>query len=119
MLGIAVTGLLASFMAGMAANVSGFNTVFTYDIWQTYVRKDRDDDYYLRVGRLVTVVGVVHRHRHRVHRGRLQQHHELHPDAVLVLQRAAVRHLHHRHVLEADDRVGRLLVAAHRHARRR
>ena len=40
-LGIAVTALLAAFMAGMAANVSSFNTVFTYDIWQDYVRKDR------------------------------------------------------------------------------
>jgi SSS family solute:Na+ symporter len=58
-LGVAVTGLIASFMAGMAANVSGFNTVFTYDIWQAYLRKDRDDDYYLRVGRLATVGGVV------------------------------------------------------------
>jgi SSS family solute:Na+ symporter len=58
-LGIAVTGLLASFMAGMAANVSGFNTVFTYDIWQPYIKKDRDDGYYLRTGRVVTVIGVV------------------------------------------------------------
>jgi SSS family solute:Na+ symporter len=58
-LGVAVTGLIASFMAGMAANVSGFNTVFTYDIWQTYVRKDRPDGYYLRVGRLATVGGIV------------------------------------------------------------
>jgi solute:Na+ symporter, SSS family len=58
-LGIAVTGLLASFMAGMAANVSGFNTVFTYDIWQSYIRKDRSDDYYLRVGRIATIVGVL------------------------------------------------------------
>jgi SSS family solute:Na+ symporter len=58
-LGVAVTGLLASFMAGMAANVSGFNTVFTYDIWQAYIRKDRSDDYYLRVGRYATVAGVV------------------------------------------------------------
>jgi SSS family solute:Na+ symporter len=58
-LGVAVTGLVASFMAGMAANVSGFNTVFTYDIWQSYIRKDRDDDYYLRVGRWATVGGVV------------------------------------------------------------
>ncbi|GGS53008.1 MULTISPECIES: sodium:solute symporter family protein [Actinokineospora] len=59
MLGIAITGLLASFMAGMAANVSSFNTVFTYDIWQSYIRKDRPDDYYLRVGRIVTVVGCL------------------------------------------------------------
>src|SRR3954466_2100677 len=58
-LGVAVTGLLASFMAGMAANVSGFNTVFTYDIWQSYVRRSRDDAYYLRVGRIATVVGVL------------------------------------------------------------
>jgi SSS family solute:Na+ symporter len=57
-LGLAVTGLLASFMAGMAANVSGFNTVFTYDIWQPYLKKDRPDGYYLKVGRLITVVGV-------------------------------------------------------------
>jgi SSS family solute:Na+ symporter len=57
-LGLAVTGLAASFMAGMAANVSGFNTVFTYDIWQPYIRKDRPDGYYLKVGRIVTVIGV-------------------------------------------------------------
>ncbi len=58
-LGVAVTGLMASFMAGMAANVSSFNTVFTYDIWQRYIRKERPDGYYLRVGRWVTVIGVL------------------------------------------------------------
>jgi SSS family solute:Na+ symporter len=58
-LGIALTGLLAAFMAGMAANVSGFNTVFTYDIWRPYIVKDRDDTYYLRIGRLITVIGVL------------------------------------------------------------
>ncbi|MEU1841060.1 sodium:solute symporter family protein [Micromonospora chersina] len=58
-LGIAVTGLVASFMAGMAANVSGFNTVFTYDIWQAYFQRDRSDEYYVRVGRIATVVAVV------------------------------------------------------------
>ncbi|MFG1842791.1 sodium:solute symporter family protein [Micromonospora sp. NPDC049175] len=58
-LGVAVTGLLASFMAGMAANVSGFNTVFTYDIWQAYIRRDRPDDYYVRIGRWATVAAVV------------------------------------------------------------
>lgn len=57
-LGVAVTGLVAAFMAGMAANVSSFNAVFTYDIWQDYVRPGRDDAYYLRVGRIVTIVGV-------------------------------------------------------------
>ena len=59
MLGIAITGLLASFMAGVAANVSSFNTVFTYDLWQDYIRKDRPDEYYLRIGRLATVGGTV------------------------------------------------------------
>ncbi|ONI83401.1 Na+/galactose cotransporter [Saccharothrix sp. ALI-22-I] len=59
MLGIAITGLLASFMAGVAANVSSFNTVFTYDLWQDYIRKDRPDEYYLRVGRLATIGGTV------------------------------------------------------------
>ncbi|MFI6477644.1 sodium:solute symporter family protein [Nonomuraea sp. NPDC050663] len=58
LLGIAVTGLLASFMAGMAANISGFNTVFTNDLWAAHVVKDRDDAYYVRVGRIATVVGV-------------------------------------------------------------
>ncbi|MGG2462527.1 sodium:solute symporter family protein [Streptomyces sp. RGM 3693] len=58
-LGIAVTGLLAAFMAGMAANVSSFNTVFTYDIWAKYVKTDRPDGYYLRFGRLITAIGVL------------------------------------------------------------
>ena len=58
-LGIALTGLLAAFMAGMAANVSAFNTVFTYDIWRPYFRRDRPDSYYLRVGRVATVAGVL------------------------------------------------------------
>ncbi|WP_410650677.1 sodium:solute symporter family protein [Amycolatopsis sp. cmx-4-54] len=59
MLGVALAGLLASFMAGMAANLSSFNTVFTYDIWQSYVKKNESDGYYLRLGRLVTAVGTV------------------------------------------------------------
>jgi solute:Na+ symporter, SSS family len=58
-LGVAVTGLVAAFMAGMAANVSSFNAVFTYDIWQDYVKKDQPDSYYLHVGRIVTIVGVL------------------------------------------------------------
>ena len=58
-LGVAVTGLVAAFMAGMAANVSAFNAVFTYDIWQDYIRPGRPDKYYLKVGRWVTVIGVL------------------------------------------------------------
>ncbi|MBX9398477.1 sodium:solute symporter family protein [Streptomyces sp. TRM72054] len=58
-LGIAVTGLLAAFMAGMAANVSAFNTVFTNDIWARYAVRGRDDSYYVRFGRIITAVGVL------------------------------------------------------------
>ncbi|WP_010122098.1 sodium:solute symporter family protein [Corynebacterium nuruki] len=59
LLGVAIAGLLASFMAGMAANISAFNTVFSYDIWQAYVVKDRKDGYYLKVGRWATVAATV------------------------------------------------------------
>lgn len=59
LIGVAITGLLASFMAGMAANISAFNTVFSYDIWQQYVVKDRPDGYYIQVGRIATVAATV------------------------------------------------------------
>jgi SSS family solute:Na+ symporter len=59
LLGVALAGLLAAFMAGMAANISAFNTVFSYDLWQQYVKKDRPDDYYLKVGRWATVGATV------------------------------------------------------------
>jgi SSS family solute:Na+ symporter len=57
-LGLAITGLVAAFMSGMAANVTAFNTVVTYDIWQAYVRKDAPDAYYIWFGRVATVVGI-------------------------------------------------------------
>ena len=59
LLGLAIAGLLAAFMAGMAANISAFNTVFSYDLWQAYVVKDREDGYYLGVGRLATIAATV------------------------------------------------------------
>ncbi|NNG18265.1 sodium:solute symporter family protein [Naumannella sp. ID2617S] len=59
LLGIAIAGLLAAFMAGMAANVSAFNTVFSYDLWQQYVVKDKDDTYYLKVGRIATIAACL------------------------------------------------------------
>ncbi|MCX6284453.1 MAG: sodium:solute symporter family protein [Bacteroidetes bacterium] len=63
-LGLGVTALLASFMSGMAGNVSAFNTVWTYDIYQSYIRpttKDKvsDDNHYLFVGRMATIFGVI------------------------------------------------------------
>jgi len=59
LLGVAIAGLLAAFMAGMAANISAFNTVFSYDLWQQYVKKDRPDSYYLAVGRIATVGATI------------------------------------------------------------
>jgi solute:Na+ symporter, SSS family len=59
LLGVAIAGLIASFMAGMAANISAFNSVFSYDIWQQYLVKERSDDYYIRVGRYATVAATV------------------------------------------------------------
>jgi SSS family solute:Na+ symporter len=59
MLGLAVTGLLAAFMAGVAVNVTAFNTVVSYDLIQAYFAKDRDSAYYLRAGLLVTIGGIL------------------------------------------------------------
>jgi len=63
-LGVGITALLASFMSGMAGNVSAFNTVWTYDIYQSYIRPSTNDAagdarHYLRVGRLATIFGVL------------------------------------------------------------
>jgi SSS family solute:Na+ symporter len=58
MLGLGMTALMASFMSGMAGNVTAFNTVWTYDIYQAYLAKDRPDSHYLMVGRAATVVGI-------------------------------------------------------------
>jgi solute:Na+ symporter, SSS family len=59
MLGLGLTALLASFMSGMAGNVTAFNTVWTYDIYQTYLVKGRSDSHYLRVAHLATVLGTL------------------------------------------------------------
>ncbi len=58
LLGLALTGLLASFMSGMAGNVTAFNTVWTYDLYQAYIAPHKSDDHYMWMGRAVTVVGV-------------------------------------------------------------
>ncbi len=59
LLGVAIAGLLAAFMAGMAANISAFNTVMSYDIWQTYIQKDKPDHWYTQFGRFATLVATV------------------------------------------------------------
>jgi SSS family solute:Na+ symporter len=57
-LGLGLTALMASFMSGMAGNVTAFNTVFTYDIYQSYIRREGTDAHYLWVGRVTTIVGI-------------------------------------------------------------
>jgi solute:Na+ symporter, SSS family len=59
MLGLGLTALLASFMSGMAGNVTAFNTVWTYDIYQSYVRPGATDQHYLWMGRVSTVFGIL------------------------------------------------------------
>ena len=59
LLGLGLTALLASFMSGMAGNVTAFNTVWTYDIYRSYIRKDAPDTHYLWMGRIITVVGII------------------------------------------------------------
>ena len=59
MLGVGITALLASFMSGMAGNVTAFNTVWTYDIYQSYIRREAPDSHYLAMGRIATVTGVL------------------------------------------------------------
>lgn len=58
LLGVGLTALIASFMSGMAGNVTAFNTVFTFDIYQSYIKKNGSDQHYLNVGKAVTVFGI-------------------------------------------------------------
>ena len=59
MLGVGLTALLASFMSGMAGNVTAFNTVWTYDIYQSYIKRGASDQHYLWMGRMATVFGIL------------------------------------------------------------
>ncbi len=59
LLGLALTALLASFMSGMAGNVTAFNTVWTYDLYQAYLAPNKSDQHYFRMGQAITVVGIL------------------------------------------------------------
>jgi SSS family solute:Na+ symporter len=58
LLGLGITALIAGFMSGMAGNVSAFATVWTYDIYQPYIKKGMSDAHYVRIGRWCTILGV-------------------------------------------------------------
>jgi SSS family solute:Na+ symporter len=59
LLGLALTALLASFMSGMAGNVTAFNTVWTYDLYQAYLAPNKSDQHYFRMGQAITFVGII------------------------------------------------------------
>ena len=59
LLGLALTALLASFMSGMAGNVTAFNTIWTYDLYQAYIKPNQTDRHYFVVGQATTVVGII------------------------------------------------------------
>ena len=59
MLGLGLCALMASFMSGMAGNTTAFNTVWTYDIYQSYIRPGATDAHYLAMGRAATVFGIL------------------------------------------------------------
>jgi SSS family solute:Na+ symporter len=58
LLGLGITALIAGFMSGMAGNVSAFSTVWTYDIYGAYIKKNASDSHYVAMGRWSTVVGM-------------------------------------------------------------
>jgi solute:Na+ symporter, SSS family len=59
LLGLGITALVAGFMSGMAGNVSAFTTVWTYDIYGALINKNASDEFKVRMGRWVTVLGVI------------------------------------------------------------
>jgi SSS family solute:Na+ symporter len=58
-LGVGITALIASFMSGMAGNVTAFNTVFTFDLYQTHIKKNASEKHYLYVGKATTIIGIL------------------------------------------------------------
>jgi len=58
-LGVGITALIASFMSGMAGNVTAFNTVWTFDIYQSHIKKNASEKHYLQIGKATTVVGIL------------------------------------------------------------
>ncbi len=59
LLGLGITALIAGFMAGMAGNVSAFATVWTYDIYRPFLRKNAPDAHYVSMGRWCTIIGLI------------------------------------------------------------
>ena len=103
-LGLGLTALMASFMSGMAGNVTAFNTVWTYDIYQSYIRPGQSDKHYLRMGQIATIFGTIVSMGAAYVAANLQQSHGFSPAHLCLCKCAAVRDVSPRDVLEARDR---------------
>ena len=114
LLGLGLTALMAIFMSGMAGNVTAFNTVWTYDIYQAYIRPGASRPALPLDGPRRHRFGIAAQRRRGVRGHAVQQHHGHAPAGVRVRERAAVRDLPAGDVLAPGDRARRLLRAAGR-----
>ena len=92
LLGLGVTALIAGFMAGMAGNVSAFATVWTYDLYRPFLRKNASDKHYVSMGRWCTHHRPGRQHRDGLSGDGFRQHYGLRAGVVRIFHRAAVRH---------------------------
>ena len=102
-------------MSGMAGNVTAFNTVWTYDLYQAYIAPNKSDEHYFWMGRAITVVGILLSIACAYFASHVQQRDGHHPARVRLRERAAVRHVPAGHVLGAHHGHGRLPRPARRH----
>ncbi len=115
LLGLGVTAMIAGFMSGMAGNVSAFATVWTYDVYRPLINKKRQRQALPDHGPLVLDPGRADLHRHGLRPVLLLEHPRVPAGARLLLHRAAVRHGHPGHAVEAGHAGGRLLGIPDRH----
>ena len=119
LLGLGLTALMASFMSGMAGNVTAFNTVWTYDIYQSYVAPNRSDNHYLWMGRMATIFGVVVSVAAAYVAAEFNNIMDFIQLVFGFVNAPLVRHVPPGHVLEADDRARGFFGTAGRHRRLR
>jgi len=117
--GLALTALLASFMSGMAGNVTAFNTIWTYDLYQAYIAKNKSDRHYFLMGQGVTVVGILLSIACRLFCQAIRQRNGCHSVGLQLRECPVVWHLPSRHVLGPLHRDGRFPRALWRYWRLR
>ena len=115
LLGLGLTALMASFMSGMAGNVTAFNTVWTYDIYQSYIKPGQSDRHYLRMGHAATVFGILFSVAAAYAATRFNNIMDMLQLVFAFVNAPAVRHVPAGHVLAPGHRARRLFRAADRH----